>query len=151
MLVVLAFQIPVLPVVKNIEFLLNQVTFSMLEQETTIMKPYLMNFLNAIVLIALGSWGYLASDTPSVTTFIPVIAGIILVAITPGFKKGNRILAHIAVVITFVILIGLVKPLSGAIERADFPGIARVSAMILTSLIAMIFFVMSFIDARKES
>jgi len=115
------------------------------------MKPYIINFLNAVVLIVLGSWAYFTSDTPSVTALIPVFAGIILVAITPGFKNGNRILAHIAVGLTFVILIGLIKPLTGAIGRSDGLGIARVLIMIITSLIAMIFFVKSFVDARRSS
>lgn len=115
------------------------------------MKPYFINFLNAIVLISLGSWAYFTSDHPSVTALIPVFAGIILVATTPGFKKGNRILAHIAVGLTFVILLGLIKPLTGAIGRSDDLGIIRVLVMIITSLIAMIFFVKSFIDARRNS
>jgi len=114
------------------------------------MKPYFINFLNAIVLISLASWAYFTSDHPSVTALIPVFAGIILVAITPGFKKGNRIPAHIAVGLTFVMLLGLIKPLTGAIGRSDDLGITRVSVMIITSLIAMIFFVKSFIDARKN-
>lgn len=115
------------------------------------MKPYLINFLNAVVLISLGSWAYFSSDHPSVTALIPVFAGIILVGITPGFKKENPFIAHIAVVLTFVILIGLIKPLTGSIGRSDNLGIARVSVMILTSLIAMIFFVKSFINARVKS
>jgi hypothetical protein len=115
------------------------------------MKPYFINFLNAIVLISLGSWGYLSSDTPSVTALIPVVAGTVLVLITPGFKKGNRILAHVAVVLTFLILAGLIKPLSGAIGRSDSLGIARVLVMMITSTIAMIFFIRSFVEARKNS
>lgn len=113
-------------------------------------QPYLINFINAIVLVSLGSWGYFASDTPSPTALIPVIAGIILLLLTPGFRKGNRIIAHVAVIITFVILIGLIKPLTGAIGRSDIPAIARVVIMMLTSITAMILFVKSFIDARRK-
>jgi hypothetical protein len=113
------------------------------------MKPYLINFLNALILITLGSWAYFSSDHPSITALIPVFAGIMLIGITPGFKKGNRVLAHIAVVLTFLILFGLIKPLTGAIGRSDSLGIVRVSIMIVTSVIAMIFFIKSFIDARR--
>ena len=115
------------------------------------MKPYLMNLINAIALITLGSWAYFSSETPSVTALIPVIAGAVLLLITPGFKKGNRILAHLAVVLTFLIIIGLIKPLTGAIGRCDNLGIVRVSVMILTSLLAMILFLRSFINARRTS
>lgn len=113
------------------------------------MKPYLVNLVNAIILIALGSWGYIGSLTPSPTALIPVFTGIILVAITPGFKKGNRVLAHIAVILTLLILLGLIKPLTGAIGRADNLGITRVLIMMATSLTSMIVFVKSFIDARR--
>jgi glycerol uptake facilitator-like aquaporin len=115
------------------------------------MKPYLINFLNAIILISLGSWAYFTSVHPSITALIPVFTGIILIAITPGFKKGNSVAAHIAVGLTLLILIGLIKPLTGAINRSDDLGIARVSVMIISSLFTMIFFVISFIDARKTS
>ena len=99
----------------------------------------------------MGSWSYFTSVHPSLTALIPVFAGIILIAVTPGFKKGNRVSAHVAVVITLLILIGLLKPLTGAIGRSDNLGIARVSLMIITSIIAMIFFIKSFIDARRTS
>jgi hypothetical protein len=112
------------------------------------MKPYLINLLNALVLILMGSWSYFTSEHPSVTALIPVFAGIILISITPGFKKGNRVLAHIAVALTFLLLIAFIKPLTGAISRHDDRGIVRVSIMMATSLIAMICFVLSFIKAR---
>jgi hypothetical protein len=115
------------------------------------MKPYFINLLNAIILIVLGCWGYFASDTPSVTALIPVIAGVILVVITPGFKKGNRVLAHIAVTLTLLILLGLIKPLTGSIGRSDTNGIARVLVMMISSLVAMICFIRSFINARRDS
>lgn len=114
------------------------------------MKPHIISFLNAIVLVSLGSWAYFTSANPSLTALIPVFAGIILIVITPGFKNGNRVLAHVAVGITFLILIGFIKPLTGAVGRSDNMGIARVSIMIVTSIIAMIFFIMSFIDARRN-
>lgn len=123
----------------------------MLDCENSVMKPYLINLLNAIVLVTLGSWAYFTSDHPSATALIPVFAGIVLIAITPGFKRGNRVLAHIAVVLTLLILIGLIKPLTGSIGRSDGLAIARVSVMIITSLAAMIIFVKSFIDARRNT
>jgi len=42
-------------------------------------------------------------------------------------------------------------PLNGAIERGENIGVARVSAMISSSVFAMIFFVKSFIANRKKS
>jgi hypothetical protein len=115
------------------------------------MKPYLINFLNALVLISFGGWAYLSSETPSVTALIPVTAGIILIAVTPAFRKGNKIFAHVAVTLTLLILIGLIKPLTGAIGRADDMGITRVVVMMISSFLTLIVFVKSFTDARKTS
>lgn len=114
------------------------------------MKPYIVNTLNSILLIVIGSWAYFSSETPSVTALIPVIAGILLLMITPGFKKGNRVIAHIAVIITLIILIGLVKPLTGALGREDQLAVFRVVLMMASSVFAMIVFVKSFIDARRK-
>ena len=115
------------------------------------MKPYLMNLINSLALIAIGSWAYFSSETPSVTALIPVIAGVILLLVTPGFKRGSRVLAHLAVVLTFLIIIGLIKPLTGAIGRSDSLGIARVSVMIITSILAIVVFIKSFMHARRVS
>jgi hypothetical protein len=113
------------------------------------MKPYLYNVVNAIVLISLGSWSYFTSEHPSVTALIPVFAGIILIGISPGLKKGKGLPAHIAAGLTFILLIAFIKPLSGAIKRSDGIGIARVTIMMITSFVTMIIFVKSFIEARK--
>ncbi|MCH2194537.1 hypothetical protein [Kordia sp.] len=114
------------------------------------MKAHVASLLNAIVLIGLGSWGYFGSDNPSMTALIPVIIGAILIVLNGGVKKENKIIAHIAVVLTLAILIGLIKPFMGRMDAADYVGVARVSIMILFTMIAMIAFVRSFIDARKQ-
>lgn len=114
------------------------------------MKPYLASLINAILLIILGLWGYFGSDTPSNTAFIPVIAGVILVFLNSGLKKENKTIAHIAVIITLLVLGGLVKPLLGAFEREDAIAIIRVVVMILSTLVALVAFIKSFIDARKK-
>jgi hypothetical protein len=112
------------------------------------MKPYIANLLNSIALILLGGWGYLSSDTPSVTALIPVFAGILLLVITPWFKKGNKIIVHVAVTITFLLLIALFKPLNGAFARDDQGSVLRVIGMMLTSLLSLIIFIVSFVNAR---
>lgn len=114
------------------------------------MKPFITNLINAVVLITLSSWGYYSSETPSMTALIPTFIGIVLLISTPGVKKENKIIAHVAVLLTFVILIGLIKPLLGALEREDNTAIIRVCIMIFTTVIAMISFIRNFIDVRKK-
>ncbi|HEY9115255.1 MAG TPA: hypothetical protein VIN10_11195 [Bacteroidales bacterium] len=114
------------------------------------MKPHLASLINAILLIILGLWGYFGSETPSFTALIPVFAGIILLFLNQGLKKENKTIAHIAVIVTILVLAGLVKPLMGALDRADTAAISRVVIMMFSTLVALISFIKSFIDARKN-
>ena len=114
------------------------------------MKPFQASILHAIVLIALGLWGYFVSEDPSLTALIPVATGVVLLLLNPGLRKQNRTIAHIVVILTFLILIALIKPLSGSIERSDSSGVVRVLIMMIASVIAFATFIKSFIDARKE-
>ena len=114
------------------------------------MKPYLVNLVNSICLILLSSWGYFTSETPSMTALIPTFIGIILLFSTLGIKKENKVIAHIAVLFTFIILIGLIKPLLGALGREDRMAVGRVSIMLLGTTVALITFIRSFIEARKK-
>ena len=107
------------------------------------------NILNSICLIGVGLWGYLESS--SGTAIIPVVFGCALLFCAPGLKKENKVIAHIAVLLTFICLIGLFMPLKGAIGREETVGVIRVSVMILTSIIAMVYFIKSFIANRKKA
>lgn len=115
------------------------------------MKPYIASLINALTLIFLGLLGYFLSVTPSFTAFIPVIIGGVLLILNPAFKKENKIVAHIAVLLTFIILLGLVMPLKGAIQRMDIPALIRVVVMLFTTVWALITFVKSFKDARRKA
>ena len=114
------------------------------------MKAHTASLINAVLLIVLPLWGYLSSETPSKTALIPAGIGIILLAMNPGVKKENKVIAHIAVLLTLLILIALIKPLMGAVGRGDGLAILRLAVMIVSTALAMVFFVKSFIDARKR-
>ena len=114
------------------------------------MKASSSSLLNAIILISMGLWGYFESESKAITALIPVIIGIILLLVNKGVKNENKALAHVAVLLTFLILLGLIKPLMGAFERENAYAIIRVLLMIISSLWAMISFIKSFISARKN-
>jgi len=113
------------------------------------MNAHTASLINAITLIAMGVWGYYGSMNPSLTAFIPVVAGVILMVLNNGVRYDNKVQAHIAVVITFAILFALTKILLKKIDAGDTLPIVRVGAMVLTSVFAMIMFIKSFRDARK--
>ena len=113
------------------------------------MKPFQINLINALVLIGLGLWAYLTADKASPTALIPVGFGAIFLIATPLFRKDNKVVAHIIVLLTLLLIVALFMPLMSRIKAEDTLGIARVATMIGVSTIAMIIYIKSFIDARK--
>ena len=113
------------------------------------MKPHKISFVNAITLISFGLWGYIDVDY-SPTALIPVIFGVIILILNPGLKRENKAIAHIVVLLTFLILGGLVKPLMSTLESGNTMGITRVSLMMLSTLMALIVFIKSFIANRSK-
>lgn len=112
------------------------------------MKTYQANLLNSLALISIGLWGYIDVESP--TALIPVIFGVILFLCNNGIKNENRVIAHIAVLFTLLLLIALVgMRLPKSLDTGGI-GLYRVIVMILTSTIAMISFVLSFISNRKK-
>ena len=111
------------------------------------MNAFKANTINAAVLMLVGIWGYFATEQ-SPTALIPVGFGVVLMALAGGVKKDNKVLAHIAVVLTLLILLALGKPLMSKISDSDTLGILRVVLMMASSIFAMVFFMKSFRDAR---
>ena len=106
------------------------------------------NLINSISLIVFGLWGYFEVTSP--TALIPVGFGVVLLLCYSGVKNQNKLIAHIAVLLTLVILLALVgMRLPKSLESGGI-GLFRVIAMCLTSVLAMIYFVRSFIEARKK-
>lgn len=115
-----------------------------------------MNLINALTLVIVGLWGFIDVNTPSLetgiswTALIPVFLGAIFLLCQKGIKNDSKIIAHIAVVLTLLILIALVgKRLPISIENGGI-GLFRVAVMSLTSLLAFIIFIRSFIENRKR-
>mgnify|MGYP001282018700 FL=1 len=106
------------------------------------------NLINSISLIAFGLWGYFEVTSP--TALIPVGFGIILLLCYNGVKNNNKIIAHIAVLLTLLILIALLGMRLPKSLESGGAGLFRVIAMCTTSAISMVYFVKSFIEARKK-
>jgi len=105
------------------------------------------NLINSVCLIAIGLWGYIEVISP--TALIPVGFGASLIFCSPGIRKENKVVAHIAVLLTLLILLALVgMRLPKSIDQGGL-GLLRVLLMIGTSTFSMIYFVKSFISNRK--
>ena len=118
-----------------------------------------MNLINALTLILLGLWGYVDVSNYKLATIvsfehwtalITVLFGIILLLCNKGIQNSNKAIAHVAVVLTLLVLIALVgKRLPISIDQGGV-GLFRVLAMSLCSFIAFIAFIRSFIENRKK-
>ncbi|MEM7019565.1 MAG: hypothetical protein AAF512_19795 [Pseudomonadota bacterium] len=115
------------------------------------MKPFQANLVNAILLVLIALWGYFSAvpEVRSLTALIPLAFGVIFLVLTPPFKKDNKVVAHIIVLLTLILILALVMPLRGAIGREDSMGILRVGLMMCGSVFAMVIYIKSFIDVRK--
>ena len=113
------------------------------------MKPYRMNLLCALILVLFGTWGYLGSETPSPTALIPVGFGILFALGTPWLRRENKVVAHILVLLTTVLIIALFMPLRGALNREDTLAAVRIGVMLVSCIAAMIVYIRSFIEARR--
>ena len=102
---------------------------------------------NGIVLVAVGLWGYMESSSP--TSLIPVVIGAILIVLNKGVKNQNKVIAHIAVLVTLLSFAN-VMPLRGALADDRSEAVLRILIMLSSSVYAMIFFIKSFIEARRK-
>ncbi|MEL6532864.1 MAG: hypothetical protein AAFN09_02360 [Pseudomonadota bacterium] len=107
------------------------------------------NLLNALCLIVMSVWAFLAIEMMSLTALIPAGAGVALLLCQPGVSREDKVIAHIAVLVTFLMLIALVMPLRSALSGGDTVALIRVLAMFVTGVLAMVAFIKSFRDARK--
>ena len=64
------------------------------------MNAHNASLVNAILLITMGGWGYFESGSP--TSLIPVVIGVLLVLLNKGIKTQNKVVAHIAVLVTLL-------------------------------------------------
>ena len=60
-------------------------------------------------------------------------------------------IAHVAVLITLIALLGLSMPLKAAIADDRGTSVIRIAIMIVTGILAMTTFVKSFVQARKNT
>jgi len=108
------------------------------------------NLLNALTLIIMGGWGAYATQLESSwTPLIPVIGGLILLACQKGVAAENKMIAHIAVLVTLLLVLGVARPLMSAVGDGDTMGMVRTGAMVITGILAMVAFIGSFRAARK--
>ena len=116
------------------------------------MKAASANLLNAIVLLAAGLYGYFLILTPegtrAPTALIPAAFGLLFLIFQKGVASSNKIISHVVVVLTLVLLIVCVKQFLGIQDWGPKKYIFL--ACIISNAVAMVAFIGSFIEARKN-
>ncbi|MEM7242257.1 MAG: hypothetical protein AAF429_08735 [Pseudomonadota bacterium] len=107
------------------------------------------NTINAIVLIIMADWAYLSADVPHFMMLIPAIVGFILIFCNRGIKRDDKMIAHIAVLLTCLMLLSGLWYVVQGLRLGDMLMVLRNGAMSGTSILAMVYFIKSFRDARR--
>lgn len=110
------------------------------------------NLLNATILIGAGIYGYFGitgtDGNHSLTALIPAIFGLVLLLMHNGIKKSNKVISHIAVTLTLILLIMCILRF---VKISDWDAKKYIFLVcIISNAIALLFFIRSFIDARKN-
>src|SRR5688572_11849213 len=115
------------------------------------MKAPIANLLNAFVLLAAGLYGYFgitgADGNHSLTALIPAAFGLIFLLMHKGLVNQNKVIAHVIVVLTLLLLIMCFIRFN-TIEEWDAKKYIFL-ACIISNLVALIAFIASFVAARK--
>lgn len=114
------------------------------------MPAHTASLINAATLIACSAWAYLAVSGVHWTPLIPGAVGLALLACYPGVKAENKVVAHIAVLLTVALLVALFMPLRSALQSGETGALIRSVAMVATTVLALVFFIKSFRDARRR-
>ncbi len=116
------------------------------------MKATGANLLNAFVLIASGLYGYFGitgtDGNHSLTALIPAAFGVLFLVMHKGVANSNKTIAHIVVLLTLVLLI---MCLIRFLKIEEWTAVKYIFlACIISNTIALIAFIKSFIDARRN-
>ena len=111
------------------------------------MNAHKASLINGFILVLIGAWGAFESNY-SPTSFIPVVAGVIILILNNGVKAENKVIAHIVVVLTFLLIFAFAMPFMAAMKDGRTLAMVRVGIMILSCIFAMIYFIKSFKAAR---
>lgn len=114
------------------------------------MQPTTANALNALILIAAGLYGYFgvtaADGTHSFTALIPAAFGLLFLIFNMFWAKNAKVISHIVVVLTLVLLIMCI---SRFVKVPEWNAKKYIFAVCTVSnALALIIFIRSFIAAR---
>lgn len=115
------------------------------------MKPRHITLINAIVLLAIGLWGYAYPDAHRSSALIPVAFGALFLATTPLFRSGNLIVAYLVSSLTLLLMPALAFSLVEALRSGPPGGVVRFGLMSVSCAVAVAIYFRSFLLQRARS
>ena len=110
--------------------------------------PYIVNSLNALVLISLGVIGYFVNPARPVTALIAPFIGILLLACTYHLRKHNRFVFHTVTALTLLVAIITLARINPDTFAWDTRNILLL-LIGLSCFIAVVFYVATFVRERR--
>lgn len=118
-------------------------------------KPHIVNLIYSIFLIGTGITGfilrYLEAGDFQYTSLIPSLFGIVILLLTNGIRRQNKIISHVAVFLTLILavftLVMFIKNAgNGFMETRK--GVIFILT-ILSSFSVLIFYIIRFISIKS--
>ncbi len=124
-----------------------------------IRKPHYVTIVHALFLIVLGLFAFFTHqdfpDSPPWTALIGPGVGVVLLAMTPGMKSQNKVVAHIVVLLTFLFALATgqmmakrIMELNGG-EVFDNRAVVIFAVWTFIGLTATVLYVMNFLYNKK--
>ena len=102
----------------------------------------MITFIQSSIMILLGAWAYLGSDTPSVTALIPVFIGVIIAFFSFLLMRNihSKIITWVLLTLNVLTVLIMCVPLMRNFVKDDVSimAVTRVSTMIVVSIITLI-------------
>ena len=114
------------------------------------MRPYQVNIINAVVLLAVGFWGYFHPEAQRSFALIPVAFGALFLGTTPLFRNGNKIVAYLVSGLTLLLGLALAGFLVEALSYHDTGNSLRLGVMALSSIIATAVYLKTYLLKRVK-
>ena len=110
--------------------------------------PYIINTINALVLLAAGLTGYFANPAKPPTALIAPLFGLLLLACTYHLRRHNRFVFHTVTALTLLVgmlVVWRIDPEAFAWSRRD----NLLLLMGLSCFVAVSFYIGTFIRERR--
>ncbi|MBK8450786.1 MAG: hypothetical protein IPL42_12505 [Saprospiraceae bacterium] len=108
------------------------------------MKSTQATIINAIILLAIGFWGYAANNFSAHTAFVPMGFGLLLLVFAFYTKHENKVLAYIVFGLTLIVMFAMLRPFLRNADQGDLNGMIRVGLEMASCAMALIVYIRNF-------